>query len=152
MTTVPAPPFPPAPPPHSGETYRLTLPNTASAPKVARDFVGSLLVISRHGPLADDARLCVSEVVTNAHRHTRSPQIRVEVTVHRERITVAVRDDRPWALPVAAAPGPDTEREGGRGVSLVESLATAWGTTVQGGRSPGGKAVWFTLAAPSGRG
>ncbi|NEE44787.1 ATP-binding protein, partial [Streptomyces sp. SID8455] len=59
--------------PLGGESYRLTLPNTANTPKLARDFLTSLLRVSRHPGLVDDARLCVTELVTNAHRHTRTP-------------------------------------------------------------------------------
>ncbi|MEK8144501.1 hypothetical protein NKH18_30335 [Streptomyces sp. M10(2022)] len=42
---------------------------------------GRRVVQYRGTGLADDARLCVSEVVTNAHCHTRSRLIRVEVAV-----------------------------------------------------------------------
>ncbi|AXG79502.1 ATP-binding protein [Streptomyces paludis] len=147
MTTVNATARPVPPPPPRGDTYRLALPNTAAAPKVARDFVSSLLGINRHGALMEDARLCVTEVVTNAHRHTATPLIRVHVTVDRKRVTVCVADDEPWALPVAV---PVSDRDSGRGLLLVESLAWAWGATVHGGCSPGHKVVWFTLARPSG--
>lgn len=62
--------------PQRGERYRLIAPNTATAPRVARDFVGTLLRTTEHPGLVDDARLCVSEVVSNAHCHTRSARIR----------------------------------------------------------------------------
>ncbi|MCL7376415.1 ATP-binding protein [Streptomyces sp. 35G-GA-8] len=149
MTTVTATATPVPPPPQGGETYRLALPNTASAAKVARDFVTSLLGVNRHRGLVDDARLCVTEVVTNAHRHTHTSLIRVHVTVDHKQATVSVADDRPWAFPVPAEPVAvcvGREQEGGRGLMLVDSLARAWGFTIYGGRSPRLKAVWFTLA------
>ncbi|MGW9303584.1 ATP-binding protein [Streptomyces cyaneofuscatus] len=62
-----ATPTPVQPNPLGGESYRLTLPNTAAAPRIARDFLTSLLGVSRHPGLVDDARLCVTELVTNAH-------------------------------------------------------------------------------------
>ncbi|MCX4846422.1 ATP-binding protein [Streptomyces sp. NBC_00893] len=140
-----APPNPPG-----GEIYRLALPNTSSAAKLSRDFVSSLLTVSRHCGLVDDARLCVTEVVTNAHRHTRTSLIRVRVTVRRKLVTVSVADDDHWALPEPPAfrevRGEEREREGGRGLLLVERLAFAWGMTVLGGCFPYRKAVWFTLA------
>ncbi|CAM5427912.1 hypothetical protein SMICM304S_07138 [Streptomyces microflavus] len=86
-----ATPTPVQPNPLGGESYRLTLPNTANAPKLARDFLTSLLRVSRHPGLVDDARLCVTELVTNAHCHTRTPLIRVHVAVNRKRVTVAVQ-------------------------------------------------------------
>ncbi|MFE4368572.1 ATP-binding protein [Streptomyces sp. NPDC056835] len=152
MTTVTATATPVPPPPQGAETYRLALPSTATAPRIARDFVTSLLGLSRHGNLVDDARLCVTEVVTNAHRHTRTPLIRVHVTVNRKQVTVSVADDKPWVLPTPSArTGPAAldaagEQDSGRGLVLVESLALAWGSTVYGGCSPSHKTVWFTLS------
>ncbi|MDK0521063.1 ATP-binding protein [Streptomyces sp. ML-6] len=139
-----------APPdPQGGEIYRLVLPNTSGAAKLSRDFLSSLLPLSRHCGLVDDARLCVTEVVTNAHRHTRTPLIRVRVTVQRKQVTVSVADDDHWALPEPPAfREVRGEQEGGRGLLLVERLAFAWGMTVLGGCFPYRKAVWFTLARP----
>lgn len=138
----------PVPPPHpqGGETYRLTVPNTAAAPKIARDFLDSLLRVSRHGTLADDARLCVTELVTNAHRHTQTRLIGVIAAVNRRRITVYVTDDKPWSLPVPRNSVTVHELGCGQGVFLLDSVAETWGSTIYGGLSPSYKAVWFTLA------
>lgn len=148
-TTASPPPIGPL----GGETYRLTLPGTASAARVARDFVTSLLVVSRHPGLVDDARLCVTEVVTNAHRHARTSLIGVHVTVDRELVTVAVSDDMPWTAPVAGSKpgGPLRGRamEGGWGLFLLEELAAAWGSDVCGCCAPRHKTVWFTLTGKS---
>ncbi|MFI7238825.1 ATP-binding protein [Streptomyces cyaneofuscatus] len=139
--------------PLGGEQYRLTLPNTAAAPRIARDFLTSLLMVSRHPGLVDDARLCVTELVTNAHCHTRTPLIRVHVAVNRKRVTVAVTDDG-GALDAGKAfgtldgPSAGPEQEHGRGLVLVESLALAWGTGSGGDRYPGRTVVWFTLGRP----
>ncbi|MEV5198701.1 ATP-binding protein [Streptomyces sp. NPDC053720] len=120
--------------------------DTSAAAKLSRDFIASLLTVSRHRGLVDDARLCVTEVVTNAHRHTRTPLIRVRVIVQRKLVTVSVADDH-WALPEPPAfRDLRGEQEGGRGLLLVERLAFAWGMTVLGGCFPYRKAVWFTLA------
>ncbi|MET4923502.1 ATP-binding protein [Streptomyces sp. PSRA5] len=142
LTPTPVPP----PPPHGGETYRLAVPNTASAPKIAREFLGTLLRVSRHDALADDARLCVTELVTNAHRHTRTHRIGVTVAVNRKRITVYVTDDAPWSLPVPSTTPREHELGCGQGVFLLDRVAEAWGATIYGGLSPSHKAVWFTLA------
>ncbi|MGW7092621.1 ATP-binding protein [Streptomyces sp. NPDC054874] len=133
------------PNPLGGESYRLSLPNTASAPRLARDFVTSLLEVSRHLGLVDDARICVTELVTNAHLHTGTPRIRVHAAVNRKRVTVTVTDDGSPLCGALGAPGAGPEAEGGRGLVLVESLALAWGTRGDDRRHPGRKAVWFTL-------
>ncbi|WP_329386710.1 ATP-binding protein [Streptomyces sp. NBC_01716] len=139
------PPVTPTPTPHhGGESYRLVVPNTAHAPRLAREFVSALLDVSGYATLVDDARICVSELVTNAHRHTRTRQIRVEAVVSRKRATVYVCDSNPWALPV---PGEAQDvSEHGQGLRLVESIARGWGLTIYGGCSPSYKAVWFSLA------
>lgn len=147
MPPMAATPTTPAPP-HGGETYRLTVPNSAHAPRLARDFLSTLLSISGYTPLVDDARLCVTELVTNAHRHTRTPLIRVDAVVNRKQATVYVCDSNPWALPAPSEAG--DVREGGQGLRLVESLARGWGLTIYGGCSPAYKAVWFTLARSAG--
>ncbi|MDX3853246.1 ATP-binding protein [Streptomyces sp. AK02-01A] len=143
MTSANAPALP-VPPPPSPEIYRLAVPNTESAPKIARDFVGLLLRRTAHSALADDARLCTSEVVTNVHRHTRTRRIRLDVTVGQLLVMVHVRDDTPFGLPVPGAGG--AEQTHGRGLLLLDSLAVDWGWTIFGGCSPESKAVWFTLA------
>ncbi|MEV8401342.1 ATP-binding protein [Streptomyces niveus] len=127
-----------------GESYRLVVPSTAHAPRLAREFVTVLLHVSGYTPLVDDARLCVSELVTNAHRHTRTRRIRVEAVVNRKLATVYVCDNNPWDLPAPGEGG--VVQEGGQGLRLVESLARDWGATVYGGREPAYKAVWFSLA------
>ena len=133
-----------------GESYRLSLPNTARSAGIARHFVTSLLVGTPHDGIVDDARLCVSEVVANAHRHTRTPVIRVHVTVGPGQVTVSVADGKPQAVPATGGTcGVDDDhaaREGGWGLFLLEELALAWGSDVCGCCTPRHKTVWFTLA------
>lgn len=142
MTALALPPTPVPFLPPRGERYRLVAPNTPLAPRVARDFVGTLLRITEHPGLVDDARLCVSEVVSNAYCHTRSALIRVDVTVNRRQVMVHVTDDEPGRLP---KPGAAPDAESGRGLVIVESLAGRWGTTTRGGRVRHAKTVWFVL-------
>ncbi|MFF9568366.1 ATP-binding protein [Streptomyces sp. NPDC014685] len=150
MTSVTAPPSPAPHLPQRGERYRLVVPNGSTAPKVVRDFVATVLRIGGHPGLVDDARLCVSEVVSNVYCHADSPQVRVEVTVNHRQVTVYVTDGEPGRLPApppspAPAPGAGVG-EGGRGLLLVDGLAARWGTTAYGTRAPHSKTVWFTLA------
>ncbi|MFH9618895.1 ATP-binding protein [Streptomyces pratensis] len=156
MTSVNAT-APSASSPHrqDGESYRLSLPNTARSAGIARHFVASLLTGTPHSGIVDDARLCVTEVVANAHRHTRTSLIRVHVTVGPEQVTVSVADDTPWTAPAAGAGSDGSIRAGhaqerGRGLFLLEELALAWGSDVCGCCSPSHKAVWFTLAGDAG--
>lgn len=149
MTSVTVPPSPAPYLPQRGERYRLVAPNAPTAPRIVRDFVATVLRVAGHASLVDDARLCASEVVSDAYCHTESPQVRVEVTVNRRQVTVYVTDDDPGSTPCPrTAVRPDRD-ERGRGLLLVDALAARWGTTAYGARSPLSKTVWFTLSAAS---
>ncbi|MBP0458665.1 ATP-binding protein [Streptomyces montanisoli] len=150
-------------PSEGGECYRLVLAPSSSAPKLARDFVGLLLRERGRAAFADDARLCVTELVTNAYRHTDTPAIGLDVVMASGATTLYVADDQPWALPVpgrqdlcevgvGAGPDGDGPGEGGRGMRLVGSLAHAWGMTIHGAHAVGRKHVWCTFVADGGTG
>ncbi|MER8029484.1 ATP-binding protein [Streptomyces bauhiniae] len=89
--------------------------------------------------LTDDSLLIVSELVANAVRHTRRNSIRVVVerlTPHTVRVAVAdFSCDRPEPSP------PTADAEDGRGLFLVLTLATNWGTDER----RWGKVVWAEL-------
>ncbi|MFI1731339.1 ATP-binding protein [Streptomyces acidicola] len=137
MTTSPITPL----------TYNLTTPNSPLSPKICRDTVALLLSANGHAPhLADTARTLVSEVVTNAVRHTRTPTIRLETAVTEDGVRVAVYDDSPAELlppPLLTCGGYDDE--GGRGLLLVQALAQGWGVGSAYAPGQGGKHVWFEL-------
>ncbi|MER6570101.1 ATP-binding protein [Streptomyces sp. NPDC001093] len=89
--------------------------------------------------LADTAELLVSELVTNALRHTRGP-LRLNLRLRHSRLLCEVEDTE------SAGPArnvPDADAEGGRGIELLELLADAWGST----RTGTGKTMWFELRA-----
>lgn len=83
--------------------------------------------------------LLTNELVTNAILHADS-EIDVVVDVTGGRVRVEVRDRatraprRRWSEPTATA---------GRGLALVEALASDWGVDAIPGE---GKAVWFEVA------
>jgi anti-sigma regulatory factor (Ser/Thr protein kinase) len=99
--------------------------------------------------ISDDATetaiLLTSELVTNALTHGESP-VTVAVSWSVEQLRVEVHDrsrylPAPWPAKIAV------DDEAGRGLLLVDTLATDWGFY----RTPGGKAVYFTLDCPADR-
>ncbi|MFJ8008521.1 SpoIIE family protein phosphatase [Streptomyces fagopyri] len=89
------------------------------------------------GP-ADDARLLLSEVLTNAVQHAQGP-IRLHVCRSATDLTVEVSDHNPH-LPQPRLAAEDAES--GRGLILVRALADDWGVRP----TDEGKTTWFTLA------
>ncbi|MCU1691286.1 MAG: rsbU 8 [Frankiales bacterium] len=85
----------------------------------------------------DTVALLVSEVATNALVHG-TGDVEVGVSVRAGVLRVEVCDDGA-ALPQRRTAGPDAE--GGRGLALVEALASAWGVEPRGS----GKVVWFEV-------
>lgn len=85
------------------------------------------------------ASLLTSELVTNAVRYGGSLAV-IEAHAPGGTLRVSVRDDNP-DLPVIGD-RPEFTKEGGRGLQVVDALASRWGVeTVPGG----GKAVWFEI-------
>lgn len=88
---------------------------------------------------ADTVALCMSELVTNSVLHAASG-CRVQVTNDAGTVTVEVRD---------AGPGTDLRppdasnplRVDGRGLQLVDALASRWGSSLDGS----GFSAWFMM-------
>ncbi|MGW5636220.1 ATP-binding protein [Streptomyces sp. NPDC003832] len=87
--------------------------------------------------VVDDVVLIVSELVTNAHRHTADGPRKLSVLAADGQVFVSVCDDSP-APPVWTAPEGTGAAEGGRGLRIVRSLADSVGWSREGA----GKAVW----------
>ncbi|GAA3796406.1 ATP-binding protein [Streptomyces chiangmaiensis] len=83
--------------------------------------------------MTDDVMLIVSELVTNAVLHSAGSLVSLELTIEAGHLRISVRGDTP-AHPLVQNPAPDAEA--GRGLQIVEALATAhhgqWGTSDQG--------------------
>jgi anti-sigma regulatory factor (Ser/Thr protein kinase) len=112
---------------------------TRTAPLRARRALSQLRLPL---PLAFDAQLLVSELVSNSVRHAglgRDDLIRVTAHWSGDRLRVHVRDGaRPThASPVAGAIRPAPGAESGWGLYFVDRLASRWGTTAGG--------YWFEL-------
>jgi serine/threonine-protein kinase RsbW len=105
----------------------ITLPGLSSMVAVARHAVRVLL---EGYPCADDAILIVSELCTNAIRHTKSSDaggaFQVSVEAKRGLVRIEVTDDGSPRGFSGIAPVCDLE-EYGRGLEIVEVLSTRWG-------------------------
>ncbi|MDI5965219.1 ATP-binding protein [Streptantibioticus silvisoli] len=86
------------------------------------------------------AAMCVTELLSNVHKHARSPECELTMRGITRGIRISVIDREP-RLPVAGEPGHLSRR--GRGLFLLGGTVDAWGALPV----PGGKEVWFTLHA-----
>ena len=96
-------------------------------------------------PCYADLRLITSELVTNAVQHART---RFQVQLIRDGYTFLLSvTDQSASIPTLGQE-PDSLMQHGRGLMIVEALATSWGIqTVKGGKS-----IWATLnCAPTTR-
>ena len=91
------------------------------------------------GEVTDTAVLCLSELVTNAVIHARTGCV-VRVVLDQDVLTVTARDG--GSTKVASTVPVDDPLQGyGRGLHLVDSLVTRWGSE----RDSVGTSVWFVL-------
>jgi anti-sigma regulatory factor (Ser/Thr protein kinase) len=117
----------------------LQLPHTTESVRRARRTIAAFLDPSEvPESIVDDVLLLVSELVTNAVVHAASPAV-VCLDADLERIKVTVHDRDAERRPSLVEAGPLSAS--GRGVLLVDRLASRWG--VEPHRQ--GKVVWFEL-------
>ncbi len=103
------------------------------AVRSARRFVGALIPDASQ---RETAELLVSELASNAIRYAPGRfEVRVQLT---PMIRIEVRDASE-RMPSIMTPRTDVER--GRGLRIVNELATSWGVEPE----LGGKVVWFSL-------
>jgi anti-sigma regulatory factor (Ser/Thr protein kinase) len=89
---------------------------------------------------AENLRLIISEIVTNALRHgDSSERIDLAVTPKQQFLCVQVTDDGPGLAPRPRAL--ETDDHGGFGLFFVEQLTRRWGVTRENRRTR----VWFEL-------
>ncbi|MFH8448079.1 PAS domain S-box protein [Streptomyces fungicidicus] len=114
-----------------------TLPTRPESVPEGRTFLSKALAAWDCHAQADDARLLLSELLTNAVQHAQGP-----VTVHVSRtaaeLTVEVGDGSSHTPEPRRA---DEDEESGRGLNLVRVLADSWGVRP----TDEGKTTWFTL-------
>ena len=90
-----------------------------------------------------DLLLVASELVTNAAKSS-SEDFVLLVEAHRDRVELTVVDQDPHP---ARRLEPGTDQFNGRGLGIVEALASSWGQRPYDGRT---KAVWCRMDVPSG--
>jgi anti-sigma regulatory factor (Ser/Thr protein kinase) len=118
----------------------ILLPGDVTTPAAARRFVRAALESVEADPLViETAQLLTDELVTNAivHAHSKS-YLFIRAAKGAVRVEVTDPDDR---LPAMTAP--DNDALGGRGLVIVNGLASAWGVERA---ADGGKTVWFELS------
>jgi anti-anti-sigma factor len=127
----------------------LRLAPTPTAAAAARGYVLGTLQDWRLAlpdtTLAERAVLLANELVTNAVVHARTG-LRLRLELRGDRLHIAVHDGSPRLLrPVR----PASSAARGRGLWLVEQLASSWGVQAH---PDGGKVVWCTLELEPGQG
>ena len=124
----------------AAETARAKLEAQPQSAASARRFVDETLRRWQCDELFDVVGLLTSELVTNAILHAHS-EIELSVSMMPDAIRIDVLDHSADLPSPRVAAEEDTS---GRGLGLVEALATAWGVDER----PGGKSVWFELPRP----
>ncbi|MFF4897979.1 SpoIIE family protein phosphatase [Streptomyces sp. NPDC001068] len=126
----------------SAQVASWTLPNDQSAVRRARSEATRQLTEWGLEALGDSTELIVSELVTNAVRHSTGP---IELRLIQHQVLTCEVSDTDLSSPRLRRAS--TTDENGRGLFLVAQLSRRWGS-----RSvPGGKVVWAEEALATGR-
>ncbi|MFM7145033.1 MAG: ATP-binding protein [Actinomycetales bacterium] len=121
------------------------LPPDASAASVARRLVSEAIA---EGALREDALIVVSELVANAWRHGETPfwlSLSHEESAPGLLISVGNRRPAESACVPTLTPGGRVDGLGGRGIDLVQRLASDWGWRLEGATM----VVWAHLDHPA---
>jgi anti-sigma regulatory factor (Ser/Thr protein kinase) len=122
--------------------HEIVIAGGADAPAAARHSVAELLAGRGNDVTQSDTALLVSELVTNSVRHGGAADldtIRLTVTLYPSAIRVEVSDPVGGFQPRPVRPDPD--RESGRGLGIVDRIASRWGV-----RTGWPARVWFEVA------
>jgi anti-sigma regulatory factor (Ser/Thr protein kinase) len=117
--------------------YTIQIPAEPLLVSLVRTSLRAALDRHQRLELADPACLLTSELVTNSVVHAKSP-VTVRAFYCFNTLYVDVRD---YSVAVPAPRDPADGEEAGRGLTLVEACADAWGVR----STDPGKTVWFEL-------
>jgi anti-sigma regulatory factor (Ser/Thr protein kinase) len=120
-----------------GQSVTIELASGSQTPRAARAFLRDTLRTWELDGFGDVTELLADELVCNVVRHVGEP-MRLRAVRSSSSIRIEV-DDPSTERPVLRSPDPLDER--GRGILLVESLATSWGVDMR----ETGKTVWFEI-------
>lgn len=131
---------PRSPVPASRTAQELSLPPERSSARLARHWViHTIAAAGVTGSQNQVVELLTAEVVANAAVHGPADgSIRVRAWTDADHVYVSVSDDSSTS-PVVRHPEPAAAS--GRGMALVQALASDWGVEV----GPDGKTVWFCM-------
>ena len=121
-------------------------PGRAAEVSSAREFARG--VLGPEWPCLDEVLVMVSEIASNAVRHTASAAdggwFDLTVSVTDGRVRVAIGDRGSSSVPRVASGGESGELvPGGRGLRIVDALAERWGHA----GDELGRVVWFEVSA-----
>ena len=129
----------------SGIEARTRLPGDVTTPAAARRFIRAALGSVEADPVViETAELLTTELVTNAILHT-GCKSEMFIRAAGDVVRIEVSDDDPHLPSMAAI---DVDALNGRGLVIVNGLATAWGVEP----TDSGKTVWFELSPLSNNG
>jgi hypothetical protein len=118
----------------------LALEPALGAARRSRELITEACVRWNRPDVAGPACIVVTELVNNVVVHARTPMV-VLVAAHGSGISVAVRDHSVHLPTFDGGPVPPTAY-GGRGMLLIDSVASRWGKL----RLDDGKVVWALLS------
>ena len=121
------------------DAVRVVLAPDQAATAIARQVVKDACRAWLLDDVQEPAQLIITELVSNVVRHA-GTEMEVSLTASPGALRLAVRDGHPAPPRPNAAGG--TLAESGRGLVVIQALATEWGTTPAGD----GKVVWAVLA------
>ncbi|WP_084195065.1 ATP-binding protein [Streptosporangium amethystogenes] len=123
------------------ETSFSLTPESSSVPRARRMTRACLADWGLREEHSTVAELLVSELVTNALRHSRGT-IRLALSLEDGLLRCEVEDTDPDPSPIQVCQAREDD-ERGRGLYLLDLLSCCWGSD----RTCAGKAVWFELPA-----
>jgi hypothetical protein len=128
--------------PRGGDRIALELEPRVSAARQCREVIMAACARWGRVELAEPACIVVTEMVNNVVAHAKTSMI-VLIASRGEAVSVAVRDRSTVAPSYAGAPVSPTAA-GGRGMLLIDAMASRWGSLTL----ADGKVVWALVTRP----